>query len=414
MQPIDMDRLGDRVTKAHVKLMAHDETSLYGGVMLMGNNTFSDMIPTAATDGINKFYNPDFCSKQRDSQLRFIVLHEALHIFLRHLTRHPEFFKEDPATANEAADYVDNAIIMSLKDKTLCEVPEGVAILYKPKYIGWSFSEVYYDLRKEKAEKKQPSNGSGAPDASGTDGQAGKPEQQGTTLDHHDLSKVESMGDEERKDMERRIESAAQQGGILAGRRGQAVPRSVQMSLIPKVLWTDVMRDFVSTQAQGKDDDVSLRRLDKRWLLEDIIIPTTISETVGEAVFGFDISGSIPLAQVADGLCEIRALAQSVQPEKVRILWWDTSVRSEQVFTPDQYDSIDKLLKPMSGGGTTASCVSAYIAKQGYKPDCVVMFTDGYVESQVRWEGMPPTLWVVTKNIKFNPPAGRVVDYNNG
>jgi predicted metal-dependent peptidase len=43
----------------------------------------------------------------------------------------------------------------------------------------------------------------------------------------------------------------------------------------------------------------------------------------------------------------------------------------------------------------------------------VVVFTDGHVESEIDWDGMPPTLWVVTQRKSFDPPVGRVVQYNN-
>jgi predicted metal-dependent peptidase len=413
-QPLDMSRLQDRLSKAHITLMSHPETSLYAGVMVMGKSEFSDIIPTAATDGVNKFYNPQFCAKLSDAQLRFVVLHEALHVALRHLTRHPEYFKDDPWTANMAADYVDNAIIMALKDKQLCEPPPGV-VLYKKEYEGWSFGEVYRDLQRNPPPKRKGS-GQGQ---QGQQGEQQQQQQQGSsqeesgTLDHHDLSRVGEMTDDERKEMTKRVEQALQQGGAYAAKLGQKVPRTVTNSLVPQVDWTDVMREFVINQTQGRDDDISLRRLDRRWLSMDIIMPTTVAETVGEIVYAFDTSGSINDKQIAEGAAEIYSMAQAVQPERVRVLWWDTMVHCEQVFTPEHYDDIPKLLKPEGGGGTMVSSVSKHMREAGHRPDCMVVFTDGYVESEIDWDGMPPTLWVVTRKKDFNPPVGRVVAYNN-
>jgi predicted metal-dependent peptidase len=375
----------------------------------MGRSEIVTDMPTAATDGINCFYGAEFISKENDAQLRFVVLHEKGHIFLRHLPRHREYWEEDARLANMAADYVINGLIMSLNDKTLCEVP-SVPILYDPKYANWSFGEVYRDLkqnppppRKRKGQSKPCEQGQG---------QSNSQEESGT-LDHHDLSKVKGMTDDERKELTNRVEQALQQGGMLAGKMGQKMPRAVSDSLVPKVDWTDVMREFVINQTQGKDDDVSLRRLDRRWLSMDVIMPTTVAETVDEVVFAFDTSGSISAAQIAEGAAEIHSLVQSVQPERVRVLWWDTMVHCEQVFTPDQYNDILKLLKPEGGGGTRVSSVSKHMREAGHRPDCIVVFTDGLVESEIDWDGMPPTLWVVTSNKDFDPPVGRVVEYNN-
>jgi predicted metal-dependent peptidase len=64
------------------------------------------------------------------------------------------------------------------------------------------------------------------------------------------------------------------------------------------------------------------------------------------------------------------------------------------------------LLKPLGGGGTVAGCVSEYLSKNKNNADCVIMFTDGYVEDRVDWRIPTPTLWLVTSNKSFVPPAG--------
>jgi hypothetical protein len=37
------------------------------------------------------------------------------------------------------------------------------------------------------------------------------------------------------------------------------------------------------------------------------------------------------------------------------------------------------------------------------------VFTDGYVESDVAWQISAPTLWMVTENESWQPPAGKKV-----
>jgi predicted metal-dependent peptidase len=44
--------------------------------------------------------------------------------------------------------------------------------------------------------------------------------------------------------------------------------------------------------------------------------------------------------------------------------------------------------------------------KRNYKADCVLVFTDGYVESDIKWDVMCPTLWLVTSKRDFVPPNG--------
>ena len=42
-----------RLKRAHVALMKHQETALYSGIIMMGKSEVKDDIPTACTDGIN-------------------------------------------------------------------------------------------------------------------------------------------------------------------------------------------------------------------------------------------------------------------------------------------------------------------------------------------------------------------------
>jgi predicted metal-dependent peptidase len=92
----------------------------------------------------------------------------------------------------------------------------------------------------------------------------------------------------------------------------------------------------------------------------------------------------------------------------VRVLWWDTEVHAMQTFD-DNYTNIALLLKPEGGGGTHVSCVAEYINQHKLNAEGVLVFTDGYVESDIKWDITTPTLWLVTQNRSFEPPSGKVV-----
>jgi predicted metal-dependent peptidase len=79
------------------------------------------------------------------------------------------------------------------------------------------------------------------------------------------------------------------------------------------------------------------------------------------------------------------------------------------VFDDRHYGSIAQLMKPKGGGGTRVQCVSDYIVAKNLKPDCILVLTDGHVESQFDWRVASPTLWLVTENKQFAPPVGRMV-----
>ena len=66
--------------------------------------------------------------------------------------------------------------------------------------------------------------------------------------------------------------------------------------------------------------------------------------------------------------------------------------------------------QPVGGGGTQVSSVAKYISDNGINAECVVVLTDGYVESSVQWDIPTPTLWVVSGNKGFTPPAGKKIN----
>lgn len=393
-----------RIKRGHIAMMKHPETALYSGVMMMGETSVDDKPITAYTDGVNKRYGRAFLTQmcKEDAEVNGIILHENLHIVLRHTIYGKDMFMENKDRANRAADYVVNGIIMAIKDKKLVKLPDGG--LYDPRFDNMNMRQVYNIL---KDEEDGGGGGKGKPDPNGdpSNGSGGGEYQ----FDEHDFSA--DMTDEELKEMDGKIDRAIREGAILAGRLGVDLPRAITEMLEPQVDWRREMQDFVSSTCKGKDE-YTWRRFNRRMLPNDIFLPTVENETIGEIVVPIDTSGSIGQDQLNEFASELVSIAEAVRPEAIRILWWDTKVHGEQLFT-DNYEQIGSLLKPLGGGGTRVSSVSEYINKKKIKAECVVVFTDGYLENDVKWGINSPTLWLVTQNKGWIPPAGKVVFVNN-
>lgn len=393
-----------RVKKGHIALMKHPETALWSGVMMMGETSVSDEAITAYTDGINKRYGRDFLKTvcRTQEEVNGLILHENLHIGLRHMLHNIDLFREDRQLANQAADYVVNDIIVSLKDKTLAKLPEGG--LYDPRFHNMNMREVYRILKQEKEEEG----------GNGGSGDSGRGEQLtdggGYKFDDHDIDgegSAKEMTPEQAKAMEARIDRAIREGALLAGRLGIDLPRAVTELLESKIDWREALREFVTASCKGKDE-YTWRKFNRRLLPNDMYMPTVESETIGEIVVAIDTSGSIDQKQINEFASELVSICEAVSPDAVRVLWWDTMVHGEQRFT-DNYESIGTLLKPQGGGGTRVSCVSEYINKKNLKAEAVLVFTDGYVEGDVKWSVDAPTLWLVTQHKQWTPPVGKKV-----
>jgi len=400
----------ERLKKQHIVLMRHQETALYGSVMMMGESAVEDGIPTAYTDGENKKYGREFMAALIDEEARALIMHENLHVALMHIPRHKDLMKEDHTLANVAMDIVVNNIIDNLTDKTLCKLPQGA--IFDHAFDGWSVREIYNELKKQNPQRKKPEGGGGQ-DGDGNNGSGeGEPinvngkQYDVSGMDEHDASGKE-VTPEQAKEFEERVGRALREGGILAGRLGAKVPREISASLEKPIDWKEALRDFVSSAVRGKDE-FTWRRFNRNLLANDILAPSVESETMTEVIFAFDTSGSITQEMIGAAAFQLQLICDSVTPETVRVLWWDTEVHGEQVFGGDS-PNVKDILKPLGGGGTRVSCVSEYIVEKGYKPDCIVVFTDGYVEDNVKWDIGVETLWLVTENRSFKPPKGKMV-----
>ena len=188
---------------------------------------------------------------------------------------------------------------------------------------------------------------------------------------------------------------------------GGNIPRAISDVLEPKIDWKAVLREFVSSSTKGKDE-FTWRKMNKRQLANDIYLPSVEDETVGEIIYAVDTSGSISDEDLSKVAGELASLCEMCTPERVRVLWWDTEVHGEQIFEGD-YGNIAKMLKPVGGGGTKVSSVSDYIIKKGITAECLIVHTDGYVESNINWQLKIPTLWLVTMCRSFDPPSGKKV-----
>ena len=425
-----MSKQETRIKRGHITLMKHPSTALYSGVMLMGTSAVEEGVPTAYTYGVNKKYGRAFLeSIVSESKVRGLILHENLHVALKQVVFGRAMFMENRKLANLAADFVVNDIITCIDgvvagtSERLVELPDGG--VYDAMFHDWSMREVYNYLKKH-AKKGggggQGGKGQGNPPPSGGTQSNDDDDMDGDTVtvngktydisqaDEHDFIGRE-VSAEEAKEILDDIDKALREGGMLAGRMGAKIPRVISDLLEPKIDWREALREFVSSTTKG-NDEFTWRRMNKRHMANDIYLPSVENESIGEIIVAIDTSGSIGGAEITEFATELVSICELCQPEAVRVLWWDTEVHGEQIFK-DNYSNIANLLKPMGGGGTKVSCVSEYVTKNKLNAECVLVFTDGYVENDINWNITSPTLWMVTQRRDFVPPVGKKVMFGD-
>jgi predicted metal-dependent peptidase len=214
-------------------------------------------------------------------------------------------------------------------------------------------------------------------------------------FDVHDWENAEGMSNEEKETLAKDIDQALRQGAILAGKLKGNVPREIEEILEAKVDWREALREFITSFCVDKDES-TWRRPSRRWIGQDVYMPSLIGEAVGRIVVAIDTSGSIGQQEIGQFLGEVRNICEHVKPEGIDLLYWDTHVAQHEKYEQDQLENIISSTKPRGGGGTSPQCIVDYINAKKIKAECAVVLTDGYVGGE--WgEGWPcPTLWGIT------------------
>jgi predicted metal-dependent peptidase len=386
-----------RIEKVHVKLMRHKNFCLFSGLFMVGKVTVDETTPTAKTNGVNVIYGRAFVDSLNDKQLAFLILHENMHKAYRHLVVWDKLWKKNAQLANASCDYVINLQIRDYDPQGYdVEMPtdaNGEALgLIDEKYRGMDAHQVFLLLEKE--QEQQGGSGSG-----------------GQGMDEHDWENAQEGTPEEQEQVAKEIEGALRQGAILAGKMGGNVSRDITELLTPKVDWKDALRDFVKTSTQGKDQ-TTWRRLHKRYIGMDIIMPSTYDEKVGSIVVAIDTSGSIGSAELAQFLSEVKSICDEVSPEKIDLLYWDTNVAGHETYMGNELATLTETTQAKGGGGTSPECVPFYMKENRLEPECVIMLTDGYIGSQDPndWQIGKPIMWCIKGNKHFDiDVVGKVV-----
>jgi predicted metal-dependent peptidase len=269
-------------------------------------------------------------SLKSDAEIRAIVLHENLHVALKHLTFGKGMFKENAKLANIAADMVVNNMIDDIKDQIrsgpLLSLPDHAVI--DPEFKNWSMREVYDFLKKNcdnggdgeggdgsEGNEEGEGEGSGSPPP---DGEKGKININGKEFDlsqsdDHDYESTPQTP-EEVKAQDEKIERALREGAMLAGKLGGKVPREISDLLTPKVDWRDELRDFVTSSMKGKDE-FTWRKTNRRMLANGILYPGIEDESINRMVVAIDTSGSITGQQITEFATELLNICDVVQPD---------------------------------------------------------------------------------------------------
>lgn len=285
-------------------------------------------IPTFATDGKSIRFNPELVEKLDVQELVFILAHEIMHIVFLHMTRRGN---RSPKRWNIAGDYIINDTLIK---ERVGRMPTGdLEGLNDPALVakGNGTTEGVYSLLPDESEC--PSAG-----------------ESGGALDQVSDAAPDQAG-QAQAEAEMRVRVVQSRNAAkMAGKLSAGMARMISDLVKPRVDWRAVLRRFLTQRAKT---DLSFSRPKRRFLANDLILPSLTGEKLGKIAVAVDCSGSVSNSILALFDAEIRAIIEDTRPESVEVIYFDSEVIHRQEFGPDHQFK----LEAHGGGGTAFSPV---------------------------------------------------------
>lgn len=329
--------------------------------------------PTMATNGKWVRYHPEFVDESTLQEVVFVLCHEVGHCMFSHMFRRGQ---RNHKRWNIAGDYIINDMLVNDK---VGHMP--ALALHNPGLVqaGGGTTDGVYDLLPE----DNGGSGGDLPD------QFDNCEDSGGDAAEQAASEAE---------MKVAIAQAAQ-AAKMCGKLGANLERLVESALKPKVAWQDVLRRFVAAKAKI---EYTYARPKRRFLSEDLFLPSLGGNALGDLCIAVDCSGSISQNEIDEFAAELMAIKEDCRPSKMHVIYFH-----HEVSKVDSFDKDDDLhIAPNGTGGTAFSPIFTEIEERDFNPVATVVLTDLCCSDFGPQPGYP-VLWV--SNHSDQAPWGEVV-----
>lgn len=375
-----------RITAARTELV---QTYPFFGRLLLRTKVRFGACGTACTDMESILFDLDFMSRLSDAELRFVMLHEAMHCVFKHCIRSRARI---PLIYNIACDIVVNSFILeALGVPDFLIDGESVMHLAPDGTEGRDATaeEIYdmlirqYDLQTLDAMYRK------------------------SAFDTHDgweeidSQKASEVWDKHIRDSAKAVGTGS--SGIPANMRRYLE----EVNHTPRTNWRQLLQDYIRFDRSDFDFTVPDRRFQDEFLL-----PSFRENLFGDSVKGLwlfvDASGSISDRELSVLMKEIRSAYDQVENISGKLSFFDTEVSAPQTF-----ESLDDLgeIKPVGGGGTSFHSIFRFLSRidESERPDLVLIFTDGYAAFPDEDAAMDiPVVWLIEGSDR-EPPWGSTV-----
>ena len=430
------------------------KNGFYGLLLMHMVYALDETIETAATDGKRIFFNPGFLDELNDKELDFIMMHEILHVVLKHVLRQGN---RNPEMFNIATDIVVNSNILRSNNMdpdsiTLRKYGESMHLAPDGKE-GYEYTaeDVYGMLEGSGRKRDHGKNIAGSVVSPGStrSGEANDSDSDETDgnvsnkSDCSDSSKADNKGAsqdsrggsgssgspapapvddhtrwgtvENSKELDENWTKYFEDACDAIMIRDPSKSRGLLPAFAERILkdlreaqtdWRVVLNDFV----QEDIVDYSFTPPDRRFQDSPFFLPdfNEKDEEVKDILFMVDTSASMSDDMITAAFSEIKG---AIDQFNGKLEGW-LGFFDATVIEPTPFEDIEEfnVIKPRGGGGTRFDIIFSYVNRfMAEKPPVsIIILTDGYAPfPEERATNGIPVLWCIT-NEDVTPPWGRI------
>ncbi len=418
-QPLPTAALRDRLSQLRMQLLS--AYPFWGTLLCEVDLLWSASLPTfAATNGVDRIWlHPELCALLAPRQLGFVVLHELYHIVYETLGREQN---RQRGLWNRASDYAINRQVAALGRRdgyrwvADWQAPEielpglgRVQILRDGRFDSLPAEAIYVVLGRQPQQAVAQGPAVELPDCQGGTALS-DPDHRGG-VDVH----VPLVGSAEAQQARR--DAATERLARVAQAAKDLVPGPLPLDLDRwlgelrpgQQDWQALLRRYLSEV--GAAVERSWQRPHRRWLTqapagETWLVPGPLPEADGCVVLAIDTSGSM-----RDGHLQAIASELAALDDRVSELWLVCAdAKVQAVLPPGQLRGFLAQRKLPGGGGTDHRPLFEWLARQPFRPEVVLCYTDLQTTLPERGPGCP-VLWLVPKGAQVlaRPGFGVVV-----
>lgn len=399
-------QVDDALSIAKAQLLRKQGNAFFSTIIMNTPMFWSKDAETIQTNGIDIAVNPDYFMSLTNSVRMFELAHQAMHIVYMHATRaQSEYDKE---LWNVACDF---AINYDLQQRGYNLPPTA---LVDAKFKDKSAEEIYRLLEQQNQQQQQQQkdqcDGDLAPDMENpnTPSKQGDGDGDGEGEGNNNPQK-QKQHQKQVEDHVKRLTTQAVQASQMAKEAGGVpgdIARLLDEMLHPKLPWDRILQRFLYSLSKT---DYSWSKPNRRYIHQDIILPSQWGESIGQIDFAIDTSGSVSQSDFNRFISEIAHVFTRFKPTGVGIYQFDHILQStDKVTTLAEF----KKLKFKGGGGTNIEPVLSYFQKKS-KAKALIILTDGYFHHTPAMDPKKPVVWLIYDNPNWKPPFGTCIYFEN-